>query len=135
MPIRQDTWNKLTDKMKALNIKEDDIKEKFVRCSGKGGQKIHKTDSCVYLKHLPTQIEVKCQKTRSREDNRYYARQRLVKNIEAVILKEKSEKQKINNTIRQQKKRRSPLSKHKMLQDKRHRAGIKKKRLPPNNED
>ena len=64
--IKKETWEKLQQKMEALDIKEEDIVEKFIRGSGRGGQKINKTDSCVYLKHLPTQIEIKCQESRSR---------------------------------------------------------------------
>ncbi len=45
-----------------LGIKPDDIIEQFIRGSGKGGQKINKTASCVLLKHGPTGIEVRCQK-------------------------------------------------------------------------
>ena len=131
MSIRQETWDKLLKKMEALDIKEEDLKEKFIRGSGKGGQKINKTDSCVYLKHLPTQIEVKCQETRSREKNRYYARKRLVENIEEIVLKEKSTKQKKIYKIQQQKKRRSRRSKQKMLEDKHHRGAVKKMRQSP----
>ena len=131
MSIRQETWDKLFKKMKALDIKEEDITEKFIRGSGKGGQKINKTDSCVYLKHIPTQIEIKCQKTRSREKNRYYARQRLVESVEVLVLKEKSKKQKEIYKIRQQKKRRSRRSKQKMLQNKHHHAEVKKGRMTP----
>ena len=47
-----------------------------------GGQKINKTSSCVYLKHLPTGIEIKCQQGRSREMNRYYARKELCQRLE-----------------------------------------------------
>ena len=40
---------------------EADLVEKFVRASGPGGQKVNKTSSAVYLKHLPSGIEVKAQ--------------------------------------------------------------------------
>src|SRR6185436_10588305 len=46
---------------KTLGIHESDLIEKFILGSGKGGQKVNKTSSCVYLKHIPTGIEVKCQ--------------------------------------------------------------------------
>ena len=74
----------LKEKMEALNIREEDIREKFVRSSGKGGQKVNKTSSCVYLKHLPTGIEVKCMKERSQSVNRFLARRELVEGIEAL---------------------------------------------------
>jgi len=74
----------LKEKMEALNIREEDIREKFVRSSGKGGQKVNKTSSCVYLKHLPTGIEVKCMKERSQSVNRFLARRELLEGIEAL---------------------------------------------------
>ncbi|MBN2654616.1 MAG: peptide chain release factor-like protein [Nitrospirae bacterium] len=74
----------LKDRMDALDIHEKDIEEKFVRSSGKGGQKVNKTSTCVYLKHLPTGIEVKCMKDRSQSINRFIARRELVKRIEIL---------------------------------------------------
>lgn len=74
----------LKDRMEELDIHEKDIEEKFVRSSGKGGQKVNKTSTCVYLKHLPTGIEVKCMKDRSQSINRFIARRELVKRIEIL---------------------------------------------------
>lgn len=50
----------LYERMKALNIREEDIEETFIRSGGKGGQHVNKASTCVYLKHIPTGIEVKC---------------------------------------------------------------------------
>src|SRR4030066_2228082 len=74
----------LKEKMKALNIHEEDIAEKFIRSSGKGGQKVNKTSTCVYIKHTPTGIEVKCMKDRSQSINRFLARRELVERIETL---------------------------------------------------
>ena len=74
----------LKERMEALGINEKDIEEKFVRSSGRGGQKVNKTSSCVYLKHIPTGIEVKCMKGRSQSLNRFLARRELVKRIEKL---------------------------------------------------
>jgi len=105
--------------MRLLNIKEDDLVEKFVLGSGKGGQKINKTSSCVYLKHIPSGIEIKCQRERSRSLNRYLARKQLCEIYKERILKEKSERQTKQEKIRRQKRRRSRRQKEKMLADKR----------------
>jgi len=67
----------LTQRLERLGILEEDLEERFVLGSGSGGQKINKTSSCVYLKHLPSGREVTCQETRSREKNREIARIRL----------------------------------------------------------
>jgi protein subunit release factor B len=92
----------LKERMEALQIREKDIVEKFVRSSGKGGQKVNKTSTCVYLKHIPTGIEVKCMKDRSQSINRFLARRELVERIEALsgivthrdLMAEKIKKQK-----------------------------------------
>lgn len=67
----------LEHRMKHWKILEEDLEERFVLGSGAGGQKINKTSSCVYLKHLPSGVEVSCQETRYREKNRELARSRL----------------------------------------------------------
>jgi protein subunit release factor B len=74
----------LKERMEALGIHEKDIEERFVRSSGRGGQKVNKTSNCVYLKHIPTGIEVKCMEGRSQSLNRFLARRELVKRIEKL---------------------------------------------------
>jgi protein subunit release factor B len=74
----------LRERMDALGIQEKDFVEKFVRSSGKGGQKVNKTSTCVYLKHIPTGIEVKCMKERSQSINRFLARRELIEKIETL---------------------------------------------------
>jgi len=74
----------LRERMEELGIFEKDIDEKFVRSSGHGGQNVNKTSTCVYLKHVPTGIEVKCMKDRSQSINRFLARRELVKKIEVL---------------------------------------------------
>ncbi|MEI8356729.1 MAG: peptide chain release factor-like protein [Deltaproteobacteria bacterium] len=70
--------------MKSLDLREEDIEEKFIHSSGKGGQHVNKTSTCVYLKHLPTGLEVKCMKERSQSVNRFLARRELVEKIESL---------------------------------------------------
>lgn len=72
----------LKNKMEELGVKESDIEEKFIRASGKGGQHVNKTSTCVYIKHLPTGIEIKCMKDRSQSINRFLARRELVEELE-----------------------------------------------------
>jgi protein subunit release factor B len=105
----------LEDRMKALGIDEKDIIEKFVRSQGGGGQKINKAATCVYLKHSPTGIEVKCQKTRSQAANRFFARRILAEKVEEIILGEKSVQAKKIARLQQQKKRRARRAKAKGL--------------------
>ena len=104
--------------MDALHVREEDIEEAFIRSGGKGGQHVNKTATCVYLKHLPTGIEVKCQEGRSQALNRYRARLLLIKKIDELIKgKESAEQQRIEK-LRRQKRKRSKRSKEKMLAQK-----------------
>ena len=121
----------LDERLKELGIKDEDIVEKFIQGSGKGGQKVNKTSSCVYLKHLPTGLEVKCQKERSRTLNRFYARRLLADKYAEIILKQKTKKVAEQEKIRRQKKRRTRRMQEKTLEGKRTRSEIKKKRSTP----
>ncbi|MBI5187305.1 MAG: peptide chain release factor-like protein [Nitrospinae bacterium] len=100
--------------MASLGIREEDLAESFVRSGGKGGQKVNKTSTCVYLKHLPTGMEVKCQKDRSQALNRYHARAALCQKIEAMLSGEESEEAKRIKKMRKQKLRRTKRAKEKM---------------------
>ncbi|MCB1109611.1 MAG: peptide chain release factor-like protein [Chlamydiia bacterium] len=128
MPASPEKQRALAQRMEELGIYEDDLLEKFILGSGKGGQKVNKTASCVYLKHLPTGIEVKCQQERSRELNRYLARKELCEKIAFQIHQEKTKRQREQEKIRQQKKRRSRRLKQKILEDKKKHSEIKKMR-------
>jgi protein subunit release factor B len=109
----------LHEKMNALNIHEEDIFESFVRSGGRGGQNVNKTSTCVYLKHIPTGIDVKCQKERSQALNRYHARVILLNKIEQLIKGRGSEEIQRIEKIRRQKRKRSKRAKEKLLADKR----------------
>jgi protein subunit release factor B len=124
-PVRPEKQEALRLKMERLGIRERDITEKFIHGGGKGGQKINKTASCVYLKHRPTGIEVKCQTERSQLLNRFLARRILVEKIERKLLGEQSEEIQRIEKIRRQKRKRSRKAKIKMLQAKKKRAKIK----------
>ena len=115
----------LQEMMVRLGVREEDIVERFIRAQGPGGQNVNKVSTCVYLRHLPTGFEVKCQEERSQAQNRYRARQILLNKIESVLLGKLSEEQKRIEKIRRQKRRRSRRAKLKMLESKR-RHGTKK---------
>lgn len=125
-PVSPEKEKALREKLKSLGIAEKDLEEKFIRSQGKGGQKVNKTSTCVYISHIPTGIEVKCQKTRSQRLNRYYARMLLFSKLERLIRKEESEEEQRIAKIRRQKRKRSASAKEKMLEDK-HKTSAKKK--------
>ncbi|OIP66123.1 MAG: peptide chain release factor-like protein [Nitrospirae bacterium CG_4_9_14_3_um_filter_53_35] len=126
--VRPEKQDALKQRMEQLGIFEKDILEKFVRSQGKGGQNVNKTSTCVYLKHLPTGIEVKCQKERSQSMNRFFARRVLTDKFEERILKKKSERVQEIEKIRRQKRKRSKRAKEKVLEQKKIQADKKRQR-------
>lgn len=122
--------DELERRMARLGIAESDLTEKFVRGGGRGGQKINKTSSCVYLRHEPSGIEVKCQAGRSQSLNRFLARRLLCDRIEALREGVASAAEQEREKIRRQKRRRSRRQRERMLEGKRHRAVTKAGRRP-----
>ena len=95
----------LQERMEALGIYEKDIEEKFIRSSGSGGQKVNKTSTCVYLKHIPTGVEIKWMKERSQSLNRFFARRELVREIEKLSGQLTPEEIRVEKAKRQKLKR------------------------------
>jgi len=120
--------------MERLGIREEDLIEKFIRSGGKGGQNVNKVSTCVYLKHIPTSTEVKCQRERSQALNRYLARRLLSDKIENQILGKQSAAQQKIEKLRRQKRKRSKRAKEKMLEMK-HRQSEKKQNRQKSNVD
>lgn len=133
--ITLNKWRQLKTQMQTLGILEDDIDEKFIIGSGHGGQKLHKTKSCVYLKHRPTGFEVKCQASRMRSENRFLARRLLCEKITEQLSDQKSKRQQEMEKIRRQKRRRSRKAKQKILDAKHQRSKLKQLRKPPGESD
>jgi peptide chain release factor len=118
----------LKERMQKLGIRDEDLVEKFVRSGGHGGQNVNKVATCVYLKHIPTGIEVKCQQERSQALNRFFARRLLADKLENQILGEQSAEQQRIEKIRRQKRKRSKRAKEKMLANKRAQSEKKQSR-------
>jgi len=104
-PVSEEKNRWLRERMEVLGVREEDIEEKFVRSSGSGGQKVNKTSTCVYLRHTPTGIEVKCMKERSQSLNRFFARRELVEKISKVSGQITSDDIKMERIRRQKAKR------------------------------
>lgn len=130
-PVTPEKLDALRRRMAALGMGEGDLLEKFVRGSGAGGQKINKTSSCVFLKHLPSGVCVKCQLDRSRELNRFLARRELCDQLEAVREGRAVARTQAIEKMRRQKRRRSQRSKQRSVADKREHSQKKSLRRPP----
>lgn len=120
----------LKARMRRFGVKEADLTERFIRSSGRGGQNVNKVATCVYLKHRPTGIEVKCGRERVQVLNRFIARNILVGKIEKMVLGKASEERKRIEKIRRQKRKRSKRAKEKMLAGKKEQGQKKTLRRP-----
>jgi protein subunit release factor B len=134
--VKKSKERALRRRMKRLKIYEKDLVENFIRSSGKGGQRTNKVATCVYLKHIPTGLEVKCQKERQQSINRFLARRLLADKIESMIMGKRSREQQKIEKLRRQKRKRSKRAKEKMLEIKRKQSEKKEmRRYKPEPED
>lgn len=104
--VTEQKTSELEQRMQKCGFLEKDLDEKFVRSGGAGGQKVNKTSTCVHLKHIPTGLAVKVQKSRSQGLNRFYARRQLCELLENKLLGKDSPEAKRIEKIRKQKDRR-----------------------------
>lgn len=130
-PVSPEKIAALEQSMASLGIRDEDLLEKFVRGSGSGGQKINKTSNCVFLKHLPTGVCIKCQIDRSREMNRFLARRELCDQLNAIRQGKTIAKTQAIEKLRRQKRPRSQRSKQRSIADKRALSQKKSLRRSP----
>jgi len=104
--ITERKTQEIQKRMADCGLCEKDLEEAFVRSGGPGGQKVNKTSSCVHLKHTPSGLAVKVQRSRSQGLNRYYARKQMCELLENKLLGKESPEAKKIEKIRKQKDRR-----------------------------
>ncbi len=127
-PVSADKEKQLSERMRTLGVREQDIDEQFVRSSGAGGQNVNKVATCVVLTHRPSGVRVKCQKERSQGLNRFLARRILLDKIAAARSGARMAEEQKAAKIRRQKRRRSRRAKARMLDEKQRQAEKKKLR-------
>lgn len=126
MPLPDETA--LQQRLRKLRVREEDLEESFIRGSGAGGQKINKTSSTVVLRHLPTGLEVRCQRERSQVMNRHWARVELCDRLEAARDEARLAEQNEREKTRRQNRPRPRGLKRRILEGKKQRSGVKKQR-------
>ena len=115
--------------MKTITALNDaELEEVFSRAGGPGGQNVNKVSTRVTLRHLPTNISVTVQDSRSQTMNRQLARERLL----AALQQRQREAEAAALHEREQNRRRNAKRprgvKERMVADKRRRSSVKKER-------
>ncbi len=118
-----------------LGLDENDFEESFARSGGPGGQHVNKVSTAVMLRHRPSGLAVTVQDSRSQSANRELARVRLLDAIERGRAQERRALIDAREKLRRQNAPRPRAVKRRILQGKRHRAGIKASRRSQGSDD
>jgi protein subunit release factor B len=126
--VEQMATNSGAERMARLGIRDVDLKETFSRSSGPGGQNVNKVATAVTLRHEPSGITVTVQDSRSQAQNRKLARERLLDAIEGALRKRRAAEIAERERARRRKSARPAALKRRILESKRKRGELKKRR-------
>jgi protein subunit release factor B len=120
--------HKIDNRMAQLGIRAIDLEESFARSRGPGGQNVNKVATAVTLRHRPSGISVTVQDSRSQAQNRKLARERLLDAIEKAQEEKRATEIAHREKARRRKSPRPPGLKRRILESKRKRGELKKRR-------
>ncbi len=109
-------------------ILEKDLEESFIRSSGPGGQNVNKVSTAVFLRHIPTGVSIKCQESRSQEQNRKRARELLLLELRRREDAKRGRYIQQKEKARRQRRQKPRAVKKRMIEDKRLRSQKKQVR-------
>jgi peptide chain release factor len=109
-------------------LNEAELEEIFSRSSGPGGQNVNKVSTRVTLRHLPTNLTVTVQDSRSQSMNRQLARERLLAALQQRERQARAAARHDREKLRRQNAKRPRAAKERILETKRHRSRIKQDR-------
>ncbi len=118
----------LSERMRRLGIRDDDLEETFARSSGPGGQNVNKVATAVTLRHRPSGTSVTVQDSRSQSVNRKLARERLFDAIQNARETRRAAEIAEREKARRRKSPRPAALKRRILESKRKRSDLKKQR-------
>jgi peptide chain release factor len=116
------------ERLARIGIRPADVDESFARSSGPGGQHVNKVSTAVTLLHRPSGIRVTVQDSRSQAINRRIARERLIAAIEERQGADRIARRALRERERRRKSPRPPKLKKRILESKRKRSELKKRR-------
>ena len=111
-----------------VSLNEAELEEQFARSSGPGGQNVNKVSTKVVLRHIPTNLSVTVQESRSQSANRRLARVRLLELLQNRERQAQKALRDRKELARRQNRPRPAFLKRGILESKKRRSSLKRDR-------